>query len=591
MPTSPSLSATRTPLTPDPHLSSTPVLPDGKTQRLQALRSPLIHFLAARPASTKLLSQHLKGKEDEILGVLEKVAKRSRLDESKWDLIDRAYKELDIWNFHYPNEDDRGLAINRARSAFDRMRISTQDPIWDTLLPKHERGKGKILSHLNLHKGPIQRASTPKIKIQHSATGSTEDLHAASDQHDSKDRLTPGAAAPMARSKSHGPIKRTKISEKEAKSKHLLNNGPKKSKPESKVKEAHPATKKGGAKKSNAPKSSEFVNDSDEDDGLEDQVADLEPRKEKSEDNVPPGISKPSASPNPTPSGKAAKGAEGKTDKVMKPKPAPAVKMKKSEAERKLEASTHEVSHIKKQPATPATPNGIDAKGVKNNAARVTKGLEKIHPSSGTSSPAQKSRQSDSSQNSVTMQKSLSRQRNTSSPHKPSPLGSSPPTNASDLETTVRSSSSSTPLKEQARKVNGTTNGEGAASVNHATNTSEQSLKRKAGDVDSDTHNHSASCPSDGVNGTSQVDHSVTKRRKTSEVESPSSSSSDSPSVRDTALKKAQMFKIYYANYQKKYLEISQMEDAPNEKIEDLMKLHHRLAEMKEQIMNGLIEA
>ena len=54
VPTSPSLGAIRTPLNPKPTPTSVPTLHAGKTQRLQALRTPLIHFLAARPASTKL---------------------------------------------------------------------------------------------------------------------------------------------------------------------------------------------------------------------------------------------------------------------------------------------------------------------------------------------------------------------------------------------------------------------------------------------------------------------------------------------------------------------------------------------------------
>ena len=92
------------------------------------------------------------------------VGKEHRLIQDRWTLNDKAFKELDVWNFDYPNQDDRQLAINCALSAFDRMRSSTQEKVWDMLLPKNERGKGKILSNLDLHKGPIKQSNTPRIQ-------------------------------------------------------------------------------------------------------------------------------------------------------------------------------------------------------------------------------------------------------------------------------------------------------------------------------------------------------------------------------------------------------------------------------------------
>ena len=572
-------------MTPNPHLPSTPALTDGKTQRLQALRNPLSHCLAARPASTKLLSSHLKCKESEILEVLQKIGKKSRLDESKWDLTDKAYKELDIWSFDYPNEDDRGLAINRAISAFDRMRLSTKDPLWDKLQPRHERGKGKVLSQLNLHQGPlVQQVSTPKIKIQHSTEDSAE-ARALNDKNESKDRLSPGVAEPMARSKSHGSTERTKVSEKEAKSKSLLKNGPKKSKAVIKSKEPHPAAKKGSNKKANAPKSSEFVNDSDEDDGLEDQT-DTPKTNEKLQGNTSQKPSEPPSSSDSTSSTKTASGIKGKAGKVTKPV-APTDKVKKSKMDVKSQGPSPKISQDSKPlPKASGTPNGVKKKVENANPARTKRDSGKKGNSSENSSPVHNSRVSDSSQSSTAMQKSLSRQRNTSSPHKPSPLGSSPPTNASDLETNVRSSNSSSPSKSSTVPVNGIVDG-----INgHANNTSEHSLKRKAGDMDSDIHNHSASQANNGINGVNHDNQTRAKRQKTSDIESPSSVSTDSPSVREIALQKAQDFQRYYAKYRKTYLEVSQMEDAPDEKVEDLMKLHHRLKEMKEQIMKALVE-
>ena len=562
------------------NLTSIPGYPNGKNIRLQALRTPLIHLLAARPASAKLLTQHLGCKQEEILEVLQKVGKPYRLDDTKWDLTDKAFKELDVWNFEYPNQEDRELAINRARSAFDRMRLSTQEKIWDKLLPKDERGKGKILSHLNLHKGPIQKPTTPKIHVQHSSNES-KPPQAAGDESDQKDRLAPSDAEPMARSKSHGPIKKTKVSEKEAQSKRLLSNGPKKMKPETKPKEVHPAAKKGGSQKKTAPKSSEFVNDSDEEDGL-DVTMTNSPRPHEPESNGPVKKStKPveshSVDSTPKVNGitKAAKAAESS-------KPSLPVKTNDTKPTKKSSETT------RKDIESNGKLIGKDTKNDKK-ASVPAKSSEKKALASGASTPGVKNRLSDASPSSTAMKKSLSRQRTTSSPHKPSPLGSSPPTNASDFENPGRSSSSSTPLTTHTHKSNATPNGVGLGINGHTRNSSDQPLKRKACDLDSDIHNHGSPLANGVTNGyVNGYMNGTVKRQKTSDG-SPHSDSSDELLARDVALKKAQDFKKYYANYEKQYVEISHMENPPQEKIDELMKMHRRLAELKDQITSGLI--
>ena len=557
-------------------MTSIPGYPNGKNIRLQALRTPLIHLLAARPASVKLLTQHLGCKQEDILEVLQKVGKPYRLDDTKWDLTDKAFKELDVWGFDYPNQEDRELAINRARSAFDRMRLSTQEKIWDKLLPKEERGKGKILSHLNLHKGPIQKPTTPKIHVQHSSNESKPQLPAG-DESDQKDRLAPSDAEPMARSKSHGPIKKTKISEKEAQSKRLLSNGPKKMKPETKPKEPHPVSKKGGSQKKTAPKSSEFVNDSDEEDGLENTMTNPS-RPDEPESNKPAKqpIKPPkfnSAASTPKVNGIT---KDNKSTEVSKPS---------------LPTKTNDTKPAKNSSETNGKDTeskgklvGKDTKPAKK-APVPAKSSEKKALPSGASTPAVKNRLSDSSPSSTAVKKSLSRQRTTSSPHKPSPLGSSPPTNASDFENPGRSSSSSTPLT----KSNATPNGVGLGINGHVRNSSDQSLKRKASDLDSDIHDHGSPLANGVTNGyVNGYINGTVKRQKTSD-ESPNSDSSDELLARDVALKKAQDFKKYYANYEKQYREISHMENAPQEKVDELMKMHRRLAELKDQITSGLV--
>lgn len=559
--------------------------------RSQALRQPLVHLLAARPASQKLLVRHLNCKDEDVEEVLHKIGKPFRLDQSKWDLQDKAFKELDVWDFNYPNQEDRELAIGRAISAFDRMRLSTQEKLWDMLIPKEERGKGKILSHLNLHKGPIQPATTPKIHIQPTSNESKNEDPVHGNESDQKDRLAPNAE-PMARSRSHGPIKKTKISEKEAQSKRLLSKGPKKVAPASKEKETHPAVKKGApgnAKKVAAPKSSEFVNESDEEDGLDDATTlhtqSLPPKKAE----------KSSKTPKEPVSGQPA----GKTTSSKGPKhaissqPTAAATIKKNSS--KPATPSHATATSKPKPTVKNTVNGRDVRDqASKNANRTPTVPAKVqdkHPNpptpSSASNPAPKHRLSDSSQGSTTMKKTLSRQRTTSSPHKPSPLGSSPPTNASDFDNPEQSSTSSTPLISQMSKVNGTQYCISPRLNGHARNASSHSLKRKACDLDSDIHNHGVPLANGSLNGYTNGKVNSGKRHKASDITPPTTDSDDEPLA--LALKKAQSFKKYYASYEKQYREVSQIENPPQEKLDELMRMHNRLAELKEQIRKGLV--
>ena len=568
--------------------SSVPSLPNERAVRIKALRTPLIHFLAARPASITLLVKHLSCKQDELLELLNKVGKEFRLIPDKWTLNDKAFKELDVWNFDYPNQDDRQLAINCAISAFDRMRISTKEKVWDMLLPKNERGKGKILSNLDLHKGPIKQSNTPRIQVQHPSHDSNAKDQLTGHESDQKDRLAPNDAEPMARSQSQDQIKKKKVSEKEAQSKRLLKNGPKKVTTAPKVKEDHPAVKK-GSKKANVPKSSEFVNDSDEEDGLEDastlQAQSMTP-KEQLDQTLP---TKAAASPQ----------SIAQTPKVGSSK----VKASKPAFSSRDSEPTPAGKETSSKPVTPSRPDvtskpkpaavnhveckGKDVKSEKTKASsQITaptppvKGHQKKALPSASSSPAPRHRVSDSSQGSTAMKKTLSRQRTTSSPHKPSPLGSSPPTNASEFENSV-SSASSTSLVSQAQKTNFKPNGVGHSVNGHARNTSEHSLKRKADDLDTDIHAHGDTPVNGNVNGT--------KRRKTSAASPSTSESSSSSLATSHALKRAQDFKTYYARYEILYREVSESTDAPQEKIDNVKRMHQRLVELKREITTRLV--
>lgn len=569
-----------------------PSIHNERAVKIKALRTPLIHFLAARPASITLLVKHLGCKQDELLEVLNKVGKEHRLIPDKWTLNDKAFKELDVWNFDYPNQDDRQLAINCAISAFDRMRISTKEKVWDMLLPKNERGKGKILSNLDLHKGPIKQSNTPRIQVQYPSNDSNANDNLTGHESDQKDRLAPSDAEPMVRSQSQDQIKKKKkVSEKEAQSKRLLTTGPKKLTPVPKTKEDHPAVKK-GSKKVTAPKSSEFVNDSDEEDGLEDtatlQALSMTPKAHVDQTKT----IKAAASPKSVVSTPKIGGSNAKASKPASiSRPIQSTTADKGSASKPVTPSRSDAA----SKAKPATSNHVQGKTTKSKDVKSertatkseqtastppVKAPEKKTLPSASSSPASRNRISDSSHGSTAMKKTLSRQRTTSSPHKPSPLGSSPPTNASDLENGV-SSASSNSMVSHAQKTNIKPIGLSPAVNGHARNTSEHSLKRKADDLDSDIHVHGNPRTNGNVNGT--------KRLKASAASPSTSESSSSPLATSLALKSAQDFKTYYAKYEILYREVSESTDAPQEKIDIVKRMHQRLLELKDEITRGLV--
>lgn len=545
MPASPSIGASRSPAPLGAPPTSVPVVRDEKTQKLQALRTPLIHLLAVRQVSVKFLAQKTCCSQEECKEVLQRVGRESLLDPEKWDLSDKSFKELDVWKFAYPSDVDRQFAIDRAVSAFDRMRVSREEKLWQMLLPKHERGKGTILSKLNLHAGPIQKIGTPRISVQ--TAGDANQGHETGNDSDRKDLLAPTDAEPMARSKSHDQITKKRVSEKEAQSKRLLSNKPKKATQAPKPRAAHPAVtkrpKKATAASSSVPKSTEFVRDSDEDEDMKDVD---QPRS----------------------------------------KPAPAATTTKGEAKKAQKPAVPKSSSAPSKPRIPEN----KAKTQKKPCIPLSKIAGNNPLSTSPSGSGSRSRLSDSSHSSIPMTKTLSRQRNTSSPHKPSPLGSSPPTNASDFDNDnsshPASSTSSTPLVAQSRRMNNTTParlpGTARPASQVANNNSDSSLKRKANDIDSDIHNHAPPL----TNGTSAA-----KRQKTSILSPPTSDSSTGsspPSIRASTISMAERFKKFYVKYEIVHRDVTAREDASQDDIDKLLSMHDRLVAMKDDIARNV---
>ncbi len=557
-PTSPSITAlgavpkTATPPTSEPRAR------DKKTLKLQALRTPMMHLLAVRPVSEKFLAQTIGCTQQECLDLLHKIARAHFLDSSKWDLSDKGFKELDIWKFPYPSAEDRQFAVNRAVAAFDRMRLGREDNLWQMLLPHNERGQGKVLSKLRLNTGSVQPGATPRINVQPSGD-LKPDPNEAGKESDGKDSLGVNGPDPPARSKANDVGKKPKISEKEALSKRLLSKNPKKATQAVKPKDAQPSAKKGTKKATANPnhtaKSAEFVHDSDDEKGMEDVAA--PPAKG---DGAPPSNSHGTKTSKPATNGV----------------PSTSVKAKSSA-----------VKDSKIQKATGTSTTAAPAKKPAPKKAAVT--------GSSTSTGTRK-RISEASRNSMAMAKSLSRQRTSTSPFKPSPLGSSPPTNASDLEhgglSVHVSSNSSTPLISQARQPKGSTPVPPAGSMppvsTSAPDGSAGSLKRKANDLNADIHNH-AMPHANGPEGSPKRQKMSTSPPTLTSSTTSSVSDSDSPNAHHDRVRLAQNFKTDYVIYERLYKEVYAWRDAPAEKVKEVLKMHERLIGMKDEIAKGIV--
>ena len=578
MPSSPATGPIRPPVYSKATPTSIPPPPHGRLQRIKAIRIPLIHLLAIRPLSAKFLARELRCKEDEVLEALSKIGREARLDPSKFDLKDQSFKELDVWSWKYPDQHDRELAIQRATSAFDRMRLSPRDSIFQKLLPKEDRGKGKTLSKLDhLNKGPIQQSSTPRIHVQHPDDPAKL---SSGNESDRKGQVAASDVEPMARSASQDSIRKAKISGREAQSKRLLSNGPKKVNPTVKEKEVHPAVKK-GSKKVIAPLSSEFVNDSDEEDGLENSM------------NTQTQASTPKAnSSSETPTSTALKGS---TSKVTKSRAASKQRISTSAStdakskDHKAPISNHSNKIVKQKHSGPAIGKGKESgsNGIHStkDGKVVPKAAEK-KPEAPSVNSTSKTDVSESGPKITPVKKILPRSRKNSSSHKPSPLGSSPPTNASEFGDHDVSSASSTPLIAMKNKEMGM-NG-------HVRNTSEHSLKRKAGDLDNNIHNHSSPLPNGRTHALPNGHSKAPKRPRTGELTPPSSDSPSPPEFKNDkliALDKAQRFKDhYYPIYQKLYREVEAQESPEPAQIDKLEKMHERLREMKEEIVKDYVK-
>ena len=539
MPASPSLGA----------IFPTSIRPDEKMLKAEAIKTALIHLIAIRPVSQKFICSTLRCTQADLEQVLEKYGRPTRHDISMLELSDRGYKELDVWKFNYKNQEDRQAATERAVKAYDRLRISREDKLWQLLLHNEERGKGKILSNLSLHGGPIQQVRTPRINVQ--GTDDTKDggYGTETDSDNRKGRLAPGNTESVPRSRSQDPIKKQRVSEKEAQTRNLMSKKPKKVVSAVKIKDTKSKSRKENRKATTTAevtvKSAEFVHDSDEDIEMEDAVT--------------IGITAP-----------APKIATDSTSIVLA-KPA----TKRLPSTRPRSTSIHKDAELKK-------PSVSEISLQKSSTAASTTDPDMKSSASRSFSYGATHRQSDTSQGSTSMMRTVSHKRNTSSPMKPSPLGCSPPANASDLDNdkgTLNGTSSATSPMMHSRQTKADTLSNKVSPMYN----SDQVLKRKANDLDSDIHNHgSVSVP--------KRPEKPEKRRHTMVNTPPTSDSSEAPSPRvsNATLHTAQRFKQLYNTYLKLHNELASQDHPPPNQVGRIIKMRDRLVELKSEIYEAV---
>ncbi|KAL5001975.1 hypothetical protein BDV10DRAFT_159152 [Aspergillus recurvatus] len=333
---SPALGVVRSPVSIPPLTpTSAPLSQNRDRLRLEALKIPFIHLLAIRAVSTKFLARQTRSSFEDCTTLAQKYGIENRIDPEKFDLRDKVYRELDVWKFPYPSQEDRQEAIENAISAFDRMRISRSDKLWQSLLPKDERGKGKCLSRLDLRTGPIKKALTPRIQISEETGKEGETTSQGTDKSaargSSSTKTGESGAAPKSGMNTQKNSKRPPAKGKTTANSTLTGRVTKKSdkKPPSKVESKF--------------KSAEYVHDSDEDDTELPDVSSSEKSQPQRTERKP----KPKA---------PSKATESKASREPPHVPTPKVDQSEASAP-KLDLSCHSKPTAAKRPPSSFTPS------------------------------------------------------------------------------------------------------------------------------------------------------------------------------------------------------------------------------------------
>lgn len=521
--------------------TSAPLMPSMSKHekiRMDAIKIPTIHLLAIEPQDPEVLAHRLRVKRTELDKVLDKVA---RSVDGKKELKDRSYRDLDVWMFPFSSQNDRQAAIDRAVSAYDRLRVEKTDNLWQMLLAKEDRGKGIFLSKLNFDK-PLNTGNlTPKLPERSTDGGSTEGKSMASDLSNKKGKV-----------------------------------------PVSKVTDSHPVTKPTAEPK---PKSS-----SAKDPLRVIAAATKESKENKKSQSQPQSAQDRLLAKRELKQRLAAQEAEAGSSTPGKS----AVTSQKSLKDSSL-APGEKRSSISKPSSSSSTKPSINTLPAKPQTSNTLNGLDR-----GRLTPANMAKTRSGTDTSKSQ--STSRPRNGSSPAKPSPLGSSPPTNSRDADTTSNSSKgtsqSSAPSSPPSSSDVSLSKRRNYSPVVNETRSDKQTngtMKRKAEgpseqppakrqqvkQSEAEQKERFNSLPKSLAE---EIDKKPAVKRENSE--SDASSTSEKMVTKQYVIEEARRFHSYWDKYKDLHDRLSKERSADRDEkdLDNLWKMHTRLKVLKEQI-------
>ncbi|KAI1811774.1 hypothetical protein GGS20DRAFT_592568 [Poronia punctata] len=547
LPSSPALNGVASP---NPAFSaSQQVLEKNKGQR-----SILVHELAARDQSYEHLQDVWIGADSDLKPTVEKVADFNK-STGKWSLKRIYWKELDVWNYDYDKPEDRQSAIDNAIKTYDKQRVGTSDPVWERLLPKEERGKGIVLSKLQAtiaKKTTTALPPAPKTGAQKGEDGNKSDIDSSK-----------AKGEPMSRSNSQ-PVgaKSKKLSDRDAQTKRLLSNNPKKPAPKKPASKAKVVEEKG-----KKVLSEEFVYDTDtshEDAPLSQNTATNQKpapaRKAVEKAVVKPPVKpaakpvaklneKPKETPTPAATSKAKSRPVVRAPKALGKPPASTNKSPQKRARDEEDSSSSSGAPLSKR---------LKAKELPKQVAEAPKNPR-------VSDASLNSRGTTSNLSSATSSSlGFSRNKNTS-PVKSSPLAASPPTNAADLD--VRRPVQKAPKEPPPH----------------------QQQQARVGERDRATTNGNVKTTSTSTQNSAMA----SKKRKEPEAvdESPETTPTPptkKPRVSKDVLVQAKKFTQFYKKYETLHYEIASLKVPPEDKLADLLEMRERLVTMKRDIQRAV---
>ncbi|KAK3710741.1 hypothetical protein LTR37_010160 [Vermiconidia calcicola] len=595
---SPSLSAVGT-----PRLGGAPTsaLASEDEVKMQAMKKPVVHLLAMKSISSEEIARSTHIPKSDLETILQRVGKQG---DGKWQLTDRAYKELDVWKFEYPSQADRQSAIDNAVKAYDRLRLGKEDKLWQLLLPRDERGKGKVLSRLHLGGPQVNRGLTPHYQPSPAPQAEAVDSRVTSAAN--TPRLGPASSSTPRPGSSKGDVMKRLLSKDPKRARAAEDaKGQKRKEREAAAsdREAERPAKKQATKKTVDPKvkSAEFVESSDDD---SEEVVRKAPPKVKPE--TAKAASKPKkAVANATSSESSDTPVKQKTVGKQSTKAKPSATANKSTASPAVKANNPTTNGK----STPKTQVGLSAPASNHKAQRSPQKSDSrpsVPSPLGAARPRLASDVSDRA--SVGVQKA-----NQGGADTPKGLGISDSVrkrqdavtsngSAAASEADMKTRNQTAIEKQQKPATNGTSTPKPAL-TNGANDKRSNGVKRKAEDTapkqsEADSpanHRKTNSDSSQSQNSLAISNNAPNSTPRTSPDGHPDGSSSDSAaSVLDTitynqGVALAEVFRDkYYPAYAKLYDEQAAIE-ARGEKVskeerERLLAMHSRLGQMKREI-------